>query len=59
MDGSPSDTALLAAVGQREASFDPASLALSVTVWLIALTSMMLIFSPRSGPYYRPEPVRA
>ena len=51
--------AVVAAVGQREAWYDPATLAWSVTVWLVALTSMVLIFSPGSGPYYRPEPVRA
>jgi hypothetical protein len=51
--------AVVAAVGQREAWYDPANLALSVTVWFIALTSMVLIFSRKSGPYYRHEPVRA
>jgi hypothetical protein len=45
--------ALLADVGQHLARYDPAVLAVATAIWLVGLASTVLIFIPKSGPYYR------
>jgi hypothetical protein len=51
--------ALLADAGQHVARYDPASLAVTAAIWVVGLVSAVLIFSPKSGPYYRPAPASA
>jgi hypothetical protein len=47
---------LLATVGLGVT--DAAGIAVGAVLWLIALATLVLIFNPRSGPYFRPEPAQ-
>jgi hypothetical protein len=46
---------LLIALAQHAAVYAPADLAALTALWLVALASILLIFSKASGPYYRQE----
>jgi hypothetical protein len=50
--------ALLAALVQHAVVYAPADLAALTALWLVALTSMVLIFSKASWPYYRQQPAQ-
>jgi len=47
---------LLIALAQHAAVYAPADLAALTALWLVALASVVLIFSKASRPYYRQEP---
>jgi hypothetical protein len=47
---------LLVALAQHAAVYAPADLAALTALWLVALASMVLIFSKASRPYYRQQP---
>jgi hypothetical protein len=47
---------LLVALAQHAAVYAPADLAALTALWLVALASMVLIFSKASWPYYRQQP---
>jgi len=46
---------LLAALAQHAVVYAPADLAALTALWLVALASMVLIFSKASSPYYRQQ----
>ena len=50
---------ILIALGEGAAVYAPADLIAAAILWLVGLAAMMLIFSPRAGPYYRPAATRA
>jgi hypothetical protein len=47
---------LLVALAQHAAVYAPADLAALTALWLVALASVVLIFSKASWPYYRQQP---
>jgi hypothetical protein len=47
---------LLAALAQHAVVYAPADLAALTALWLVALASVVLIFSKASWPYYRQQP---
>ena len=47
---------LLVALAQHAVVYAPADLAALTALWLVALASVVLIFSKASWPYYRREP---
>jgi hypothetical protein len=49
---------LLAALGQHAVAYAPADLAALTALWVVALASMVLIFSKASWPYYRQRPAQ-
>ena len=49
---------MLAALAQDAATFAPADLAAAAILWAIGLTSVVLIFTPAAGRYYRPQLAR-
>jgi len=49
---------LLVALAQHAVAYAPADLAALTALWLVALASMVLIFSKASRPYYRQEPAQ-
>jgi hypothetical protein len=49
---------LLVALAQHATVYAPADLAALTALWLVALASMVLIFSKASWPYYRQQPAQ-
>jgi len=45
----------LGALSQHAATYAPASMIAAATVWAIGLSSVVLIFTPAAGRYYRPQ----
>ena len=46
---------VLGAVSEHAATYAPANLIAATIVWAIGLASVVLIFTPAAGRYYRPE----
>jgi hypothetical protein len=49
---------LIAALAQDAAAFAPATVIAAAIVWALGLSSVVLIFTPAAGRYYRPQPAR-
>ncbi len=49
---------LIAALAQGAAVFAPAAMIAAAIVWALGLSSVVLIFTPAAGRYYRPQPAR-
>jgi hypothetical protein len=49
---------VLGALSEHAASDAPASMIAAAVVWAIGLVSVVLIFTPAAGRYYRPQPVQ-
>jgi hypothetical protein len=49
---------LLAGLAQGAVTFAPATMIAGAVVWALGLSSVVLIFTPAAGRYYRPQPVR-
>lgn len=49
---------MLYALAQDSAAFAPADLIAAAAEWAIGLASVVLIFTPQAGRYYRPQPAR-
>jgi hypothetical protein len=50
--------AMLGSLSQHAATYAPASMIAAVIVWAIGLVSVVLIFTPAAGRYYRPQAAR-
>jgi formate/nitrite transporter FocA (FNT family) len=49
---------VLGALSQHAATYAPANMIAAAIVWAIGLVSVVLIFTPAAGRYYRPQPAR-
>lgn len=49
---------LVAALAQGAATFAPATVIAAAIVWALGLSSVVLIFTPAAGRYYRPQPAQ-
>jgi uncharacterized membrane protein len=49
---------VLGALAQHAATYAPASLIAAAVLWVIGLASVLLIFTPAAGRYYRPQLVQ-
>ena len=49
---------VLGSLSQHAASYAPANVIAAAIVWAIGLVSVVLIFTPAAGRYYRPQPVQ-
>jgi hypothetical protein len=49
---------VLGAVSQDAAAYAQADLIAAAVIWAIGLVSLLLIFTPAAGRYYRPQPVQ-
>ena len=49
---------LLAGLAQGAAMLAPATMIAGAVVWALGLSSVVLIFTPAAGRYYRPQPVQ-
>jgi hypothetical protein len=47
--------AVLASLSQHAATYAPADMIAAAVVWAIGLVSLVLIFTPAAGRYYRPQ----
>jgi hypothetical protein len=50
--------AVLAQLSQHAATYAPAGMIAAAIVWAIGLVSVVLIFTPAAGRYYRPQPAQ-
>lgn len=49
---------VLGALSEHAATYAPANLIAAAIVWAIGLVSVVLIFTPAAGRYYRPQPAQ-
>ena len=49
---------VLAALAQGTAALAPATMIAAAVVWILGLSSVVLIFTPEACRYYRPQPVQ-
>jgi hypothetical protein len=49
---------MIGALSRHAASYAPANMIVATIVWVIGLLSVVLIFTPAAGRYYRPRPVQ-
>ena len=49
---------VMAQVAQGAAAFAPATMIAAAIVWALGLSSVVLIFTPAAGRYYRPQPAQ-
>jgi len=47
---------VIAALAQHAAALAPATMIAAAVVWTLGLSSVVLIFTPAAGRYYRPQP---
>jgi hypothetical protein len=50
--------AVLGQLSQHAATYAPAGMIAAAVVWAIGLVSVVLIFTPAAGRYYRPQPAQ-
>jgi hypothetical protein len=50
--------AMLGSLSQHAATYAPANMIAAAVVWAIGLVSVLLIFTPAAGRYYRPQAAR-
>jgi len=49
---------MLGNLSQHAATYAPANMIAASIVWAVGLVSVVLIFTPAAGRYYRPQPVQ-
>lgn len=49
---------VIAALAQDAAAFAPATMIAAAVIWTLGLSSVVLIFTPAAGRYYRPQPAQ-